>query len=188
MRQWWQIWPRGLDQDFCQAILSHGLELPGQPAMVGSGKRAKVNASYCSATVYKLSNDREEEPWRSLGAQIDSFFREANLDSFGFALDYCREIQITEYTVRGHYDWHADTQWITRRPSHRKLSLVAQLNAPEEYDGGGLELWERPPDIERLKQQGTVIVFPSFLNQRFLPVTRGTCYTLSAWCEGPQFR
>ena len=39
-----------------------------------------------------------------------------------------------------------------------------------------------------LKETGSVIVFPSFMEHRVAPVTKGTRYSLVTWFLGPPFK
>ena len=41
---------------------------------------------------------------------------------------------------------------------------------------------------EVFKNQGTIIVFPSFIRHRVNPVTKGIRYSLVNWFEGPAFK
>jgi predicted 2-oxoglutarate/Fe(II)-dependent dioxygenase YbiX len=104
-----------------------------------------------------------------------------------------RSIQFTEYheSVQGHYDWHNDVLWGDGTPVHRKLSMVIQLSDPSEYEGANLELkpfYLNAPNETMLKQQGTIIVFPSIVEHRVTPIIKGTRYSLVAWMEGPKWR
>ena len=69
--------------------------------------------------------------------------------------------------------------------------MVIQLSDPKDYEGGILQLYSQrhpEPPREELQQRGSIIVFPSFLKHRVIPVTRGIRYSLVGWIEGPQFR
>jgi PKHD-type hydroxylase len=109
----------------------------------------------------------------------------------GFCLDltgFGTGCQIARYSsdVQGHYDWHIDLG--TGRFSTRKLSLTLQLSAPESYRGGDLEFHLSGLDRTRMRQQGTLIAFPSFHEHRVTPVTQGERFSLVAWADGPPFR
>ena len=123
-----------------------------------------------------------------------SFAHEANRDHFGFDIfNSTYDIQFTEYdsTVKGKYDWHHDVWWTNPRCHDRKLSVVIQLNDPSTYTGGDFEFRIPGCDMDGLadfRQQGSVIVFPSFFEHRVTPVTTGTRYSLVTWVEGPKFR
>jgi PKHD-type hydroxylase len=88
--------------------------------------------------------------------------------------------------VQGHYDWHIDLG--TGRFSRRKLSLSVQLSDGASYDGGDLEFHIKGLDHAKMRQQGTLIAFPSFHEHRVTPVTRGERFSLVAWVDGPPYR
>ena len=68
--------------------------------------------------------------------------------------------------------------------------MTIQLS--EDYEGGEFEVVRcRKGEVEvdtMDKSMGTVILFPSVLEHRVLPVTRGVRYSLVAWFSGPAFR
>jgi PKHD-type hydroxylase len=43
------------------------------------------------------------------------------------------------------------------------------------------------PDPALLRRRGAMIVFPSFVYHRVIPVKRGVRYSLVGWYEGPHF-
>lgn len=110
-----------------------------------------------------------------------------------------------EQSEGDHYHWHSDLAADAYKPtdgsmnySDRKLSFVAQLSDPDEYEGGdfefhGFEPSEKTGDPgflemkDAFRQQGTVIVFPSFIMHRVKPITKGTRFSLVSWVEGPKF-
>ena len=96
--------------------------------------------------------------------------------------------QIARYTgeQQGHYDWHIDLG--SGRFSRRKLSLSVQLSASDAYDGGDLDFHLSGLDRTRMRQQGTLVAFPSFLEHRVAPVTRGERFSLVVWVDGPPYR
>ena len=77
----------------------------------------------------------------------------------------------------------------------RKLSVTVNLTPPESYDGGNLKFdfgkhieGEQFHEAEIAREQGTVIVVPSYMNHCVTPVTRGTRYSLVLWCSGRPFK
>ena len=121
--------------------------------------------------------------------------------------------QFTKYTKDQHYGWHtdghgchksarksanlhnSDTLQYTRQTNLlgtvRKISVSAILN--EDYEGGELQFKTLTPmgkvQIATVKgNKGDVIVFPSYLNHRVTPVTKGTRYSVVAWYGGPPFK
>lgn len=171
-------------------IIEQGLKVPDTSGSIGLGQGNRVNDDYRRSRVRWL--DRVTEQWSPLAAKMEHAFRRSNHAAFGFDLGYFHEIQFTEYDAKyeGKYDWHEDIFWVSNKStcSHRKLSMVVQLTDPAQYTGGDLELKEQPPEKSKLRSQGTVIVFPSFLEHRVTPVTVGKRYSLVSWYEGPPFR
>jgi PKHD-type hydroxylase len=118
---------------------------------------------------------------------------EANRSNYGFDLADIPVIQLAEYrgSEEGHYDWHTDTDFLSKEAFERKLTIVMQLSDPEEYEGGYLELGGSAlGSLEEadLKRKGSALAFPSYLSHRVTPVTKGVRRTLTAWVEGPKFR
>ena len=100
------------------------------------------------------------------------------------------EIQYTEYhgSNEGKYDWHHDVDWNNNGNADRKLSITIQLSDPQDYEGGTFEFDEvENPQLE-FKDKGTILIFPSYLKHRVLPVTSGVRKTLVAWVSGPRWQ
>jgi len=93
--------------------------------------------------------------------------------------------QVASYETGGHYTWHKDVGVGTH--SMRKLSVSVQLSAPADYDGGELEFFEATREPAP-RDQGLLIIFPSFLVHRVAPVTRGVRRSMVSWISGPPFR
>jgi PKHD-type hydroxylase len=70
----------------------------------------------------------------------------------------------------------------------RKLSLTIQLSSPEDYEGGELDLKFSDETEFMTKEQGKMIVFPSYVVHEVRPVTKGTRYSLVAWVTGKPFK
>ena len=136
---------------------------------------------------------------RELKTHIANFAAFVNRRAFGFNLDLAYfDLQFTEYLAeeQGHYDWHIDItpDRLKQNPGQdsvydRKLSVTLLLSHPDDYEGGNLELiTSLPTDAEKYRQQGSAVVFPSFIGHRVTPVTKGKRYSLVAWLEGPKFQ
>ncbi len=77
----------------------------------------------------------------------------------------------------------------------RKLSMTINLNKPGEYDGGNLKfdfgphaVGKRFHEVEEIRPQGSIIVFPSWTYHQVTPVTRGTRYSMVLWSLGKPFK
>ena len=88
--------------------------------------------------------------------------------------------QLAKYVEGDFYHWHADLG--ATGSELRKLSLVVQLTDPADYEGGELEFFPQP--IMAPRERGTVIVFPSYMPHRVLPVTRGQRNSIASWIAG----
>ncbi len=67
----------------------------------------------------------------------------------------------------------------------RKLSMSIVLNS--DFEGGDFEInmdGKKSPRLEK----GSIIVFPSFMEHRVAPVTKGIRYSLVTWFVGPPFK
>ena len=103
--------------------------------------------------------------------------------------------QVTRYTKDGFYVMHKDGmgshEEVINEPENkvlhgnvRKLSMTIVLNS--NFEGGDFEIAGNEM-ISKL-EEGSVIVFPSFMFHRVAPITKGIRYSLVAWFVGPPFK
>lgn len=86
----------------------------------------------------------------------------------------------------GEYSWHADG--VHNEMFDAKLTAILNLTE-DEIDGGDFELFiSGPTPVPDFKKLGSLIIFPSYINHRVLPVTKGTRITLAHWFLGPNLR
>lgn len=88
-----------------------------------------------------------------------------------------------EASVNDHFRAHRDVGAST---STRKLSCVIQLTDPAEYRGGSLVFAEER--IHGSPEQGSLVVFPSFLVHQVTPMLAGVRHVIVCWAHGPTFR
>jgi len=96
--------------------------------------------------------------------------------------------QFTNYEApSGKYGKHVDR---AINIAVRKLSISIQLTNPEEYDGGELKLYDGDDEKGTVmsKEQGTLVIFPSYVLHEVMPVTKGTRNSLVTWVTGKQFK
>jgi len=191
MNFWYQAYHKWFSAEDCQKIIALGKTFKPYEASVILDAN-KVDTSIRRSTVRWMS--RFEPRCFTLFQTVKALFEEANSQVFGFDLTHLSEIQFTEYNadVQGKYGWHRDLLWVTKNTLvQRKLSMVIQLSKPEDYEGGKLELDFEEKDIalpDKMLDQGSVIMFPSFTRHRVTPVTKGIRYSLVSWHSGPPFR
>ena len=106
--------------------------------------------------------------------------------------------QITRYKKGGFYNFHRDGNGdhlsVYNNPQNafmhghvRKLSMSLMLN--DNFEGGAFEFAsygkERCEITPIEAERGSVIVFPSWMEHRVAPVTKGIRYSLVNWFVGP---
>jgi len=126
----------------------------------------------------------EESAW--VFERLEDVVSKLNIDYFNFDLDgFGEAIQLTNYTDsdNGMYGWHQDYN----ANVSRKLSVVIQLSAPHEYEGGTLQIMSN--DVHDIKKQrGLLVCFPSYMPHQVTPVSKGTRQSLVTWISGPKFK
>ena len=127
------------------------------------------------------------------------------------------QLQFTVYdgAKKQHYDWHTDGQGCHHnarksmqfhQPKEanlrftpqtnllgtvRKISLSAVLN--DDYEGGEL-LFRTLHENSEIKEtsitpnKGDLVIFPSYIDHKVAPVTKGIRYSVVAWYGGPPFK
>jgi PKHD-type hydroxylase len=94
--------------------------------------------------------------------------------------------QFTNYEApSGKYGKHVDR---SMNIPVRKLSISIQLTNPNEYEGGELKLYQSEEENVMSKEQGTLIIFPSYVLHEVMPVTKGERNSLVTWVTGKQFK
>lgn len=131
-------------------------------------------------------NDDSEHHW--VFERLSSLVSNANAKFWNFDLTgFGEELQLARYAEddKGQYGWHHD---IAAGVS-RKLSITVQLSLEDDYEGGDLQLFAGAEQMATVSRKvGAVVVFPSFVLHRVMPVTRGVRYSLTAWVSGPSWR
>jgi PKHD-type hydroxylase len=132
--------------------------------------------------------------WLNSNDDLDWVFRKItdvvlNLNNRFFQFDIFglnEGLQFTNYKAQSdHYGKHIDRSlnFIVR-----KLSLSVQLTDPKNYKGGELILYENENGVEMKKEQGTLILFPSYILHEVKPITKGERNSLVSWVTGKQFK
>jgi len=186
----WCYFNQSFTKEECKNILDLGLKVePEKEARLGvngdyksddSVRRSKIRFIYSNWPEYEFLFDKI---WK-LGIQ-------ANREWFNFHITNLSFIQLAEYdaSYQGEYKRHQDVFWLNGdNKYHRKLSCIIQLSDPNDYEGGNFEMWvsEQPNKVE-IRNQGSVIFLPSFVEHQANPVTKGTRYSIAVWFEGPKW-
>lgn len=182
----WRIYPAEIPSDHCRKALQEMLastELDAGGIHAGNAVDPSVRRS------------RVGWPDRNVHAEffdwVEDRVLEANRELWAFVLNGKSEWQLTHYTAQnaGMYRHHMDCSMNDGGASCRKLSVTVNLSDPTTYRGGSLQLGAvEEPDSGQLRQQGTVFVFPSFVEHGVTPMLAGERWSLVAWFSGPNWR
>lgn len=191
MRGEWCYFKSYFTKQQCDKMVETIQKRPHKDAQIG------VNGTIATDSSFRKSNIRfVNKGDAELGYMFDELWKNAivaNNDWFNFHISKLDYLQFAEYESanRGEYKTHHDVFYMNNDPVyHRKLSCIVQLSDPKTYKGGDLELMEvdTHPNKEEMRQQGTVIFFPSFVRHAALPVTEGKRHSIAAWFDGPKWR
>ena len=130
-----------------------------------------------------------QEPSTPIGCVAQTYIAESNVKAeWNFLLSTLEQVQIGRYAAEdgGHYGWHLDGAE-PENGMQRKLSVSILLNDPSEFEGGELQL-KYVDSNNTLTKRGSIVVFPSFMEHRVTPVTKGVRYSAVTWALGPAFR
>jgi predicted 2-oxoglutarate/Fe(II)-dependent dioxygenase YbiX len=171
-----------LSDEDCDEMITVCREFPTVPSTtVGE----ELRPGRRQADIRKLGvNSQTQWIFDSLGKVA----AEATGAAYGLELSsITRAPQYLEYQPgRGQFDWHNDySHGVAVAP--RKLTIIIQLSAATEYEGGRLQMFGLETE-ELPTNRGTIIAFPSFLYHRVTPVTRGVRRALVGWVGGPRIR
>lgn len=174
--------PEAFTGEECDSILAFA---PAEPesASVWTHEAYGVDRDSRNSGLSLLGRDERSE-W--LFARLDGLFAKA-AGPFGLPVGPVRDmIQILRYDVGGHFiRWHSDAG--LDRHEQRRISLSVELSAPEDYEGGLLEI---VPDLiggPRSLPRGSVHLFPSRALHHVTEVKRGTRWSLVAWTGAPEW-
>jgi PKHD-type hydroxylase len=186
MNNVWEVWEGALTPAECDRILQRARTYPESAATVGFSSAQRDDHSYRTATVRWLDAVREAD----IVGRVMAFVQSSNRTNFGVDIVAPFDVQFTEYRASnsGHYDWPQDVWLESDRPYDRKLSVVVQLSPVDAYEGGAFEFFGLENPGARFAPRGSVLIFPSYLQHRVLPVRRGIRHSLVTWVEGPRWR
>ena len=175
------FWEKVFTKEECEKII----KIAKEKGLVKGATHNKNNKSNVrqSRISWLNSNDNLEWVFRKItDVVLDLNNRFFKFDIFGLN----EGLQFTNYKAPSDkYGKHIDRAY---NYPIRKLSISIQLTNPDEYEGGELILYEDNKGKEMKKEQGTLILFPSFILHEVKPVTKGERNSLVAWVTGKQFK
>lgn len=144
------------------------------------GFEGKIDKKYREGKVFWITH--ETIPW--LTDRLLQAIWKINDKCFGFNITGIFDsIQLTKYKVGDFYSAHRDCG--PGKLRFRKISFTIQLSDPADYKGGILDIYGQPAAET---EQGTIIIFPSFMLHKVTPVTHGERFSLVSWIVGAEWR
>lgn len=106
---------------------------------------------------------------------------------WGYETNNREAIQFASYGPEQHYNWHVDNFPLCGKDTDRKLTVVCLLNDTSEFTGGDFQI-RLYSEYTAPLTKGSIIAFPSILEHRVVPVTKGVRKSATMWLNGPRFR
>jgi PKHD-type hydroxylase len=116
--------------------------------------------------------------------RLDALFAEAGAALGLEVAPMAEPLQLLRYDVGGHFQaWHSDGGY--DKQAERLISVSVELSAPEDHDGGDLEIMPVLLGAGNRPARGGARFFKSQAMHRVTPVTRGRRYALVNWAGAP---
>lgn len=190
MKGEWCYFRKHFSPEQCEQIIRDAALIPSQDGHVGTDQGVKTDPKIRRSKIKFIPSNNWTYQWF-----FDDLWKmaiQANRDFFDVHVSQLNFVQLAEYSAldQGEYRAHHDVFWINQEIYHRKLTCLVQLTDPTKYQGGDFELLDvgQFPPANEIREQGTVIFFPSFFLHQATPVTQGVRHSIAAWFEGPKWR
>ena len=176
LNKFWK-WEIGLSDKLCDLLLKDRIAFEEKPALIINEERLLDKTIRDSKVCWAPVNHWIEGVLYNYGLYA------TQQADWNFHLGRPELVQLTAYDKDGFYGWHEDWDPFAIGPSIRKVSVVALLSDPSEFEGGEFQ-FEEGVNVEMKK--GSVIAFPSFVRHQVTPVTSGKRYSAVCWINGPK--
>lgn len=152
---------------------------------------------------YKIDTIRREELYEISGSyaikpdenstwiyeRFEKYSLYINEKAYKFQISGIQGVHILEYKENDILDWHID---LIGKESFtlRKISLAVYLSDRSEYEGGQIffDIREnKTPNQTIPMEQGSIVIFPSFLHHKVERITSGIRRSLVCKAYGPPF-
>jgi len=173
-------WSKSIPSEICNFVINENKEKKLEKSVVASGYLPKLRNS---KNIFLPRNHFIE-------GILFNHIRYANKSAnWNYDITDCEVVQYTVYVKNELYDWHSDHAFYLNHDNMRKLTVVCQLNDPNEFEGGGLFLKHNEKITDNLLvDQGDVVIFPSYILHKAGLVTSGTRISTVMWATGPAFK
>lgn len=162
----------------CQDILSTCIEELWLPVSVIGNEKIHIGKRQ------KLRGDTAGFPFLN----IRDVTKSANSNVYDFSLlgiidqDFP---QVFQYSPGDFYHMHID---INSMAVSRKITFLINLSNPEDYEGGEIKFLNIKVDSQIVNEQGSCLIFPSYIPYGITPVLKGTKHLLVGHVHGALFR
>ena len=115
---------------------------------------------------------------------------ETNMNIWNYNLyDFGEPIKFLEYNEKynSQLKVHNDIGTVRGWESFRKLTIIVQLTDENTYEDCNLMIQNCDKLVTTNKNQGSIIIFPSFMMHQVTPITKGIRNSLVLWAYGPPF-
>ena len=179
---WWK-WEQAIPKEICDLAMRDASTMQKKPAVVfkehDRGTTTLNKDKRNNEVVFLPTNHWME-------GILYNYARHANISGgWNFDISTCEPVQISTYEPGQFYDWHSDAYMLSKG-TPRKLSVVLQLSDAADFTGGGFFI--EGIEESHLKNQGDLIVFPSFFRHKAAEVLTGTRCTAVCWVHGAPYR
>lgn len=194
MKYTYMFYEGAVSPEICNKTIARFDELNFGNGAVGAGNVGQINKQIRDAeTQWAPKSDLIE-------CILTRFIMQANQEAlWNFDITEPEQVQIGRYKENQFYKQHIDcyikgndivltgseSAVIVPLLFQRKISASLLLNDESEYEGGDLIILD---ETVKVKKQGTIIVFPSFMAHQVTPVTRGVRYSAVCWMGGPKWK
>jgi len=179
----WAYCNNAFSKEECEQIIKWGKKNKIEKARLSFNSKLdkKMRDSYVSWIYPNLENNNIFKRLTDIVTDLNNKYFKFNL--YGLA----EGLQFTNYKApSGKYGKHVDRGL---NMQIRKLSFSLQLSDPKNYEGGDLCLYEGDKPLSGVpKEQGTIILFPSYVLHEVTPVTKGERNSLVGWITGEAFK
>jgi len=176
----WAYWNNAFSADECNQIIDIANKKTRLTGLTLGGENKKIRD--CQVSWLQPDDNLQWVYKRLTDIVMDLNSRFFKFDIYGFI----EGLQFTHYKEPGgKYHKHVDKGLNCQI---RKLSASVQLSDPKKYKGGDLLLYESEIPNPMSKEQGKLILMPSYTLHEVKPVTKGERYALVAWVTGPRFK
>ena len=179
-RQSHVVYANALTPAECALVVEASQNVESRAGVVGIGTNA--DDSTRRSEIRWVSRDAAS-PLAWIYPRVTRMMLAANDKVWGYAPTELENIQIGTYFAdeNGYYDWHVDRSTSSGgNDVDRILSGSVQLTSGDVYEGGALQLGA----LVAPRDQGSLVIFPSYAMHSVRPVTKGVRTSLVLWLRG----